>query len=129
MLLPVPPTRRDPRFLVFLRAPRSTFASSFARRMKLGKTIPRRPTGLNVLPTNWRRRSPIGQFSRPSSLPPTPGLPVSRSSQSIAFPCFSDSLPDVLHSVLESQVQALHAAAATATGSVNACGDTVAARL
>ena len=38
-------------------------------------------------------------------------------------------ISDFFASVLESQVQALHAVAATATGSVNAHGDTVAARL
>jgi hypothetical protein len=38
-------------------------------------------------------------------------------------------ISDLFASVLESQVQAIHAAAATATGSVNARGDTVAAYL
>ena len=42
---------------------------------------------------------------------------------------FVDSVLDSLSSVLESQIQALHAAAATAPNTVNAHGDTVAARL
>ena len=74
MLILVPPTRRDPLSLVFLRAPRSTLASSFVRRMKLGKIIPRRLSGLSTLPANWRRCNPIGQSSR------TPSLPVYRTS-------------------------------------------------
>ena len=96
MPLPVPPTRRDPLFLVFPSATRSTFASSFARRRKLGRIIPRRPSGLNSLPPNWRRRNPIGQPSRPSSSPPTPGSLVSCPFRIIAPPCFSDSFSNIL---------------------------------
>ena len=96
MPLLVPPTRRDLLLLVFLREPRSSFASSFVRRMKLGRITPRRQLGLSSLPPNWRRRNPIGQSSRPSSPPPTPGSLVSCPFRSIALSYFSDSFSDIL---------------------------------
>ena len=94
--LPVPPTQRDPLFLVFPRAPRSKFASSFARRTKLGRIIPKRLSGLSTLPPNWRRCNLIGQSSRPSSPPPTLGSLVSCPFRSIALSYFSDSFSDIL---------------------------------
>jgi len=124
-----PPVRRGPLSLVSPRAPWSSSASFFARKTKLGRTIPRRPSGPSTSPPNWRRHKPTGPSSGPNSPLPTPGSPVGYFIFRIV-PLFSNSSSDFFISlVLESQIQTLHAAAATATESVNARGDTVATRL
>ena len=70
-----------------------------------------------------------GQLSGLNSPPPTPGLPLSFSfSHNVPFHSL-DSVPDSLFLVLESQVQALHAAATTMMNMVNTCGDTIVACL
>jgi hypothetical protein len=74
-------------------------------------------------------RNPTGRLFAPNSPPPTPELLVRFILLLNAFPYLSYFASDLFSSVLESQVQALHATAATATNTVNAWGDTIVAHL
>ena len=118
--------RRGPLSLAFPRVPWSSSASLFARKTKLGRTTPRGQSGLSTSPLNWRRHKPSGPLSWPNSPLPTPGLPVDYFIFRIVPFFLNSSSNSFISSVLESQIQTLHAAAATATESVNTRGDTVA---
>ena len=82
--------------LVSPKTSRNSSASFSARRMKLGKIIPRRPLGLSASLLSWRWRSLIERSSGLSSLPLTPGLLVSSLPQSDVSSCSSDFFSDLL---------------------------------